>query len=960
MRNYCQIPNTLAKVLFLLSIGLFSTACQDKSTNHGQEDDGLSDGDEMILDDDDDGLPGLDGDVGDDDDDDDVPDGDVPDGDVEEDILDGDEDGDTSDGDEETCDGCLIEGSCVPSRQEHQESACALCDPERDVNGWSPKLQGTECRGAAGVCDVAEVCDGVSNDCPADGFFPDTEVCRGAVGLCDAVETCTGFAAYCPRDRILSASMRCRSAGGVCDVAEFCDGVSNDCPADEKATTECRGSAGVCDVAEFCDGVSNDCPADEKATTECRGSAGVCDVAEVCDGVSNDCPADGFVMLGTVCETTNQCDGEGNCLDCTDASGCADLTFGERAEACTERVCGEGNLCAFNDAPTGTGCGSDDQCEDGICADCTDASGCADLADDGNACTDKTCDNHACGNVNDDMNACDLGYTCTNDHCVDGTCLVESITTGCWIGDVCVEEGFSQDADGCIACDPAASQTAWTNMDGAACAVTDDGNRCTDNVCAEGACIVQNDNNNTCADEIGCTNTTCNGGSCVVSGTNTGCYIDNACYEQNVRKAATGNDSCRACNQATTWNAWTTLTSGTCDDGNACTYNDACTSGGSCAGTAYTCDSPHALACKGDGTCECDNANMNEDCSACAEEYWNYPTCILEGTFPEGYCETSQCWPVPPTNQPACYHESASIECPTGVPAACSQSTPENFCGQDIQYQDNARFFTCYNAAGVETPCESLTTAGEDEVVTDSLIGLMWQRTWATNKTWQQALDYCDTLTYGGHSDWRLPNAHELRSLVDYGRSGPSINTTVFPGTPSSTFWSSSTYVSGTGYAWSVGFNLGYVSNFYKPGYGNARCVREGPVESGIGSLDPFVISGEAGAEIVTDLVTGLVWQKTYAGEITWQQALANCEGLTYAGQSDWRLPNVNELASLANYNRYGPASDFPDMPSSWFWSSSTYVDSTDGAWGVYFGNGSVNGGYKPDSSDARCVREGP
>ena len=131
-------------------------------------------------------------------------------------------------------------------------------------------------------------------------------------------------------------------------------------------------------------------------------------------------------------------------------------------------------------------------------------------------------------------------------------------------------------------------------------------------------------------------------------------------------------------------------------------------------------------------------------------------------------------------------------------------------------------------------------------MVTDSLIGLMWQRTWATNKTWQQALDYCDTLTYGGHSDWRLPNAHELRSLVDYGCINPSINTTAFPGTPSNSFWSSSTYVVLTNYAWYVTFDGGDVLNGIKPYSVNARCVRDGPVESGIGSLDHLVPSGEA------------------------------------------------------------------------------------------------------------------
>src|SRR5439155_1324465 len=88
------------------------------------------------------------------------------------------------------------------------------------------------------------------------------------------------------------ATTICRPAAGACDVAERCDGVSDDCPADTKSTAVCRPAAGACDVAERCDGVSDDCPADTKSTAVCRPAAGACDVAERCDGVSDECPAD--------------------------------------------------------------------------------------------------------------------------------------------------------------------------------------------------------------------------------------------------------------------------------------------------------------------------------------------------------------------------------------------------------------------------------------------------------------------------------------------------------------------------------------------------------------------------------------------------------------------------------------------------------------------------------------------
>jgi len=36
---------------------------------------------------------------------------------------------------------------------------------------------------------------------------------------------------------------------------------------------------------------------------------------------------------------------------------------------------------------------------------------------------------------------------------------------------------------------------------------------------------------------------------------------------------------------------------------------------------------------------------------------------------------------------------------------------------------------------------------------------------------WEEALAYCENLNYAGYEDWRLPNARELQSIVDYSRA---------------------------------------------------------------------------------------------------------------------------------------------------------------------------------------------
>ena len=89
----------------------------------------------------------------------------------------------------------------------------------------------TVCRSAAGPCDVAEACDGVSAACPFDVFEPATTVCRPQTGVCDVVETCSGTGPACPPDTVAPDTTVCRRATDPCDVDDTCDGASNACPA---------------------------------------------------------------------------------------------------------------------------------------------------------------------------------------------------------------------------------------------------------------------------------------------------------------------------------------------------------------------------------------------------------------------------------------------------------------------------------------------------------------------------------------------------------------------------------------------------------------------------------------------------------------------------------------------------------------------------------------------------------
>lgn len=64
-----------------------------------------------------------------------------------------------------------------------------------------------------------------------------------------------------------------------------------------------------------------------------------------------------------------------------------------------------------------------------------------------------------------------------------------------------------------------------------------------------------------------------------------------------------------------------------------------------------------------------------------------------------------------------------------------------------------------------------------DGTITDHATGLMWtQDDSGEGMFWEDALNYAENATDAGYNDWRLPNAKELQSLLDYERSPQTTN----------------------------------------------------------------------------------------------------------------------------------------------------------------------------------------
>ncbi len=138
---------------------------------------------------------------------------------------------------------------------------------------------------------------------------------------------------------------------------------------------------------------------------------------------------------------------------------------------------------------------------------------------------------------------------------------------------------------------------------------------------------------------------------------------------------------------------------------------------------------------------------------------------------------------------------------------------------------------------GASWPVPRFTDNG-DGTVTDNMTGLIWLKDADCfgARFWADALSDCNGLASGSCGltdgsvvgDWRLPNLFELESLLDLTRYAPAIDTSYFPGTLSSYYWSSTSRALTTGEAWVVHFYAGSV------GYGNklsaydVRAVRGG------------------------------------------------------------------------------------------------------------------------------------
>lgn len=355
-----------------------------------------------------------------------------------------------------------------------------------------------------------------------------------------------------------------------------------------------------------------------------------------------------------------------------------------------------------------------------------------------------------------------------------------------------------------------------------------------------------------------------------------------------------------------------------------------------------------------------------------------------------------------------------SVVCAVGINdtgiTTCSNDTQNGltcpvatFPRQDGDYVTNFNF-TALDASGNTTttssgtaphPCVRDNTTGLTWEVKNDDLGLRdkdWTYSWydptqsgsqgtPSGTTNCKTSGRCDTAKYVadvnatnlcGYNDWRMPTAYELVSLIKYSITspGPTIDTTYFPNTANSSsypYWSGTPRADGSGKGVHVSFYGGAVIVANNVSQGSVRLVHGTP------SSASYVDNSNG---TVTDKTTNLMWAKCSQGQayssgtcsgtvtpVTWSVALNNANSSTLVGYTDWRLPNVKELQSLAKYTVYSPSIDtanFPGTPgtssTAWYWTSTPTAAPY--GWNVSFqyGNVTINSA-RTSTSNVRLVR---
>lgn len=262
--------------------------------------------------------------------------------------------------------------------------------------------------------------------------------------------------------------------------------------------------------------------------------------------------------------------------------------------------------------------------------------------------------------------------------------------------------------------------------------------------------------------------------------------------------------------------------------------------------------------------------------------------------------------------------------------------------------------------------------------VSDSVTGLKWFALPASKGNWLKLSEDCQTAF--AEQGVRLPTRLELVSLMDYGSSEPRFGPNAFRSLPQGDYITSSvtkrfpsnhiSYPDQPEEVWTV--NTGCASKSCAPASNPdalqatriryamnneyyAICVKE---------ANPFELNKSPSPPSPQEMQwkderSGLTWTTALESSASWKKALEHCNDKVLLGLSDWRLPSIKELHTIADDSR--GLRDFMDingMNDFILWSSTPYTAAPDFAYVITTPNSSAQ--VQPTNTnyfEVFCVR---
>ncbi len=319
-----------------------------------------------------------------------------------------------------------------------------------------------------------------------------------------------------------------------------------------------------------------------------------------------------------------------------------------------------------------------------------------------------------------------------------------------------------------------------------------------------------------------------------------------------------------------------------------------------------------------------------------------------------GSSSKSLSYTIVDTGQEKCFNNDREISC---------QSKDGDFYGQDGNFR------------GIQPSYRD----NGDGTVTDSNTGLMWQKDHGAKMTFGEAVSGAASCRTGGYTDWRLPTIKELYSLINFNGIDPDPRSTdiesvtpyldaVFPfeyGTATGERIIDAQYISSTKY---VNTTMNGNATAFGVNFADGR-IKGYPVNEIHGRIKKYYVKyvrGNAlygknsfrdnGDGTISDKATGLMWMKYDSGffkagengdgKMNWKQALLFAKKTSFAGYSDWRLPDAKELQSIVDYTRSPDTTGSPAISSiftltkikneegnddyGYYWTGTTHISSGD------------------------------